>query len=156
MNYEDEQIIQNFEKLAKEYTNSLQKKGFVFVRLKDEDENKKTLIQTISELLVVLKSEYEKALKFARKKSLVSFFQTLNQMTTAFEFEFKTLYPTANSSKQQKVSIKQLDAEIFMANESKLLKALFELFNLEDDMEKHLFLKRTILSRLDFLSKTPT
>ena len=38
-NYNDEILPENFEEIAKAYSNSLKKKGFVFVKLEEEEFN---------------------------------------------------------------------------------------------------------------------
>lgn len=151
MNYNDESLIQNYEKLAKEYNNSLQKKGFVFVRFNSEDETKKSVIKKLSANFLILKNGYT-TLPYA-KKSLLPLFQKIKELTSVQMMELEENYEFLKDEPSFTKGFQKINSNNIFSFEATQIKDLFQLFLLEDDQEKQSFIKRAINSRLTLLSK---
>ena len=67
-NYNDEILPENFEEIAKAYSNSLKKKGFVFVKLEEEEFN--LLLDEINILFLKMLACLEKLDKIFNSKKL--------------------------------------------------------------------------------------
>ena len=144
MDYDDFSLSSNFEKMASEYYSALEKKGFVFIRLDDAAKQKQRLAEKTLELLVQDFSMLSSIGRFQTKKinDLKNLTQEqINQMTNLYHL-----------TKPQSTNKRPANFESIISMEASVLKAFFELYNLEDDEAKHASIKSMINARLDLLA----
>ncbi|MBP3431983.1 MAG: hypothetical protein J6K39_03940 [Clostridia bacterium] len=88
--YDDELMPDNFEQIARAYSKSLKKKGFVFVRLEEEEFN--LLLSEISVLLEKMKACLKKLNKVLDCRELEERLKETNFLLQQ-QFEIKTTHP---------------------------------------------------------------
>lgn len=145
MEYDDFLILNDYSQMAKAYYNSMKKRGFVFFRLDDVEEQKLILCQQALNFLECLLDSYRKVLKVTRgTKQQITIKKLLELSQTQLE-QFKREFPV----KHENVTTNQ--GNLFSC-EAKLLKKLFEIHKLEDDERKNLIISSMIENRLEYLS----
>lgn len=95
MEYNDVQILENYEKMARAYTSALTEKGFIFVRLDSSLSAKDELVNQVATNLNTLWKIYVEASlsrSFTRNKLV---YAQLAQNTSVIIDKFKKLYPSA-------------------------------------------------------------
>ncbi len=109
MEYNDCQILENYENMARAYTNALAEKGFVFVRLDSSLSDKEELINKIADNLNKLWKIYLEASlsrSFTKNKLL---YAQLAQNTSVIIDNYKKLYPNAKFSNLIPIRIRPQD-----------------------------------------------
>ena len=110
MEYNDDLLLENYEKMARAYTESLSKKGFVFVRLSDSQMKDSLLsslatnIQTLWQIYTSLSLSHMSILSrnlFSARKASSNTFGELAQNTSLIIDSLKTLYPSLTFQKQE-------------------------------------------------------
>lgn len=141
MEYDDFSLASNFEKLATEYYKALEKKGFVFIRLDENEKEKQILIDKIYTAMRILLTSLR---KMPMQKSRL--FSKLINLT---EIQIGTLKETYNYKKEE---IPQTNMRMTIENliglEADILKKLFALYEIEDGENEHVLLKNMINERL--------
>lgn len=146
MEYDDFLILNDYSQMAKAYYNSMKKRGFVFFRLDDVEEQKMLVCQNVLTCFQNLLEGYKKSTRMARGNEQ-RIIKKLGELTQKQLELFKSEF----SLKSQQTSKNMQTQPIF--NEAKLLKNLFELYKLEDNERKNVVISLIIENRLDTLSE---
>ncbi len=152
MNYNDFSLPQSWENLAKAYSKSLKDKGFVFIRLDENQTRKNQIASTCFFVLNNLEGFYKQALR----RNNQSQNQAINKLVLLGEELAKQLekyYKLESPNEPQK----NKGGFNFLLNlfksETKLIKSLVLLLDEEDNNEIRQFVKTNLNSRLETLEK---
>ena len=139
MEYNDSQILSNYEQMARAYTNSLTEKGFVFVRLDSSVPANEELVNRIAENMNCLWKIYVEASlsrSFTKNKLI---YATLAQNTSVILDEFKKLYPNAVFSNTLPPRIRQTSIpKVAILTLTELIKDIWTLSGYESEKQKTL------------------
>lgn len=109
MEYNDCQILENYESMARAYTKALAEKGFVFVRLDSSASEKDESINKVADNLNKLWKIYlEASLSRSFVKNKLIYAQ-LAQNTSVIIDNYKKLYPNAKFSSLLPVKVRPQD-----------------------------------------------
>lgn len=145
MEYDDYQILNDYSQLAKAYYDSMKKRGFVFFRLDDVEEQKLIICQQALNLLEHLLESYKKSLKVARGKEQQTMIKKLCELSQRQIEQLKREFPI-------KSELIKTNLGNPLSCEAKLIKKLFEIYKLEDNERKNLLVSSMIEDRLETLS----
>lgn len=148
MEYNDFSLPQSWEGLAKAYSQSLKDKGFVFIRLNENQARKNHLATQIFRALKNLENLYLLATKRMSKNQEIAALLAQSKETAK---QIENFYKVDKTEQKPKQNINFL-VEIFK-QEVALIKALVELLDEEDNNQIRQFLKTATSSRLETLEK---
>lgn len=145
MEYDDFVILNDYSKMAQAYYDSMQKQGFVFMRLDSVVEKKMELVCDSSAQFEKVLKNYIDNKRFIRNRSLLNKINELEKLSQKQYNDFCNSY----NLKQQQIKTNNDKSIDIVKDEAKLLKTLFELYQLEDEEAKRYLLKSVIEGRLD-------
>ena len=145
MEYNDFELLDNYEAMAKEYFVQMQNKGYMFVKVK-VDNNKDDLVKEVVDIYNQVLGGYN-AVKRYLKKTDLSFFEKVYFLTVTQLDKIKSLYNLSFESQ----SIKAQNAKMIISKEACLLEKLF-LLMLEDEKNFEV-IKDMIMARLKILQE---
>lgn len=152
MNYNDFSLPQNWQTIAKAYGESLKDKGFVFIRL-DENQNKKNQIaSTCHTSLSNLEIFYKQALRRTNQKQAQAI-NKLSLLSQELAKQLDSFYTIKKENVSQNLSNNFNFLINIFKNETSLIKQLMLLLDEEDNKELRQFLKTSLTSRLETLEK---
>ncbi len=146
MEYDDFLLAEDYSQIAKAYFQNMKEKGYVFVRLDDQEQKRKEYAQRLVDTLTLTTNDYKKImpyLKLAEKQ----FLNQLFSLTQAQCESLKRMYDVQSQNLCQKKDIKKV-----VSNEAKILCDMLELLFLEQD-ENFAIIKNMIFERLQILKQ---
>lgn len=146
MEYNDFAMPDDYSQMAKAYYSSMKKRGFVFFRLDDTQEQKLKICNQIASLFNETLENYTKAIKRLRSTELI-LIKRLYELTAKQQAQFSKEYMFEKYNVQT-----HSEKQNFLSQETKLLKNIFELYKLEDDEKKKFMLSSFIENRLDIFN----
>lgn len=145
MNYDDFSLSQNFENMAAEYHKTLQDKGFVFVRL-DNTSAKNFALKAAQEMAYML------AILTVASRNPLGRNALLMSLKNLSEIQLQSLIKLYCLNPPKTPVAKSANFEIIVSCVASVLKALFDLYEHEDNTEKRILIKNMIDQQLDTLS----
>ncbi len=152
MKYDDFSLPQNWNQIAKAYSENLKHKGFVFVRLDDNHNKLTNLVKDCCNLLAKAKTIYN---QFAKKQSFSknSHISQLATLTQTFLTQMLQLYPDIKHQQTRTNPQNFHNLPSIVALEAKIIKNILLILQQEDQPEKQAVINANLLSRLDFLEQ---
>lgn len=147
MEYNDFNIMADYENMAKEYYSHMKNKGYVFMRIDDTKQEKFTLVNEILDIMNNILSGY-KSIEVFLKKSEKEFLNRLYYLTQSQFNNLKDLY---NKNVQYNI-IKGQNVKKVISKEALLLEKLLKLMLLEED-DNFVIIKNMIFERLKILQE---
>ena len=147
MEYNDFNIMADYESMAKEYYSHMKGRGYVFMRVDDNADEKVKIIKQILSVLAEMLSGY-RAIEMFLKKNEKDFLKRLCFLT---ENQFEKLQDMYSIGFENQ-NIKQQNIKKVISKEALLLDRLLKLMLLETD-ENFILIKNMIFERLKILQE---
>ena len=147
MEYNDFNILEDYEIMAKEYYSSMQAKGYMFVRISENHQEKKLLSQNVINILTDILSGYKSIENFLSRTER----EFLKRLYFLSQTQLDTLKDMYNISCDKKNFVKQ-NVKKVISKETLLLDKLLKLMFLEEG-ENFAIIKNMVFERLKILSE---
>jgi hypothetical protein len=153
MKYDDFSLPQNWENLARAYSENLKNKGFVFVKIDNEQNKKFDFVKTCHELLEKVLHLYKqigKKVKAAQGEQINKLLYLTENSIKQLEGFYPNVFNLQNSNTHNSFNMFNF-LPLLISLEAKIIRNTLLLLEQEDDMEKHIVIKTNLLSRLELL-----
>lgn len=147
MEYNDFNILADYESMAKEYYLNMKNKGYVFMKLSDDVEEKNNLVNSILKTMEEIMAGY-KTIENVLSKGEKEF---LNRLFYLTQTQFKNLKDLYNYNYESNISSKQSIKRV-ISKEALLIDKLLKLLLMEES-DNFVTIKNMIFDRLKILQE---